>query len=808
MAEFISVAWKICFVLEIRMAIKSKTKASIENNLPAEIDQIIARTGTGAEAVVPVLHAIQEKYHYLPVSALERICEITDITPAAISGVATFYTQFRHTPVGEHIIRVCCGTACHVKGADLVHDAFHRELHIPENGDTAPNGQFTLQRVACLGCCTLAPVVQIDSKTYGHVTPTGIPYILQDFLLSLQRKDEKHITPVPSEQKGEIRIGLGSCCVASGSGDVRKALEDTLAETGITITVKRVGCVGMCHRVPLLEVASPDKETVLYDKVQAADVKNIILRHFKAKSLAQRISNVTSRLLESMLDEDNSVNYSRHALHTRDPQVTVFLERQQHISTEYAGQIDPLDLEEYRLKGGFKALGKALSTSSADEIITQIKDSGLRGRGGAGFPTGEKWELAKRAKGDKKYIICNGDEGDPGAFMDRMILESYPYRVIEGMVIAAYAIGADQGYFYIRAEYPLALQRVGEAIARCEQMGLLGENILGSGFSLQLKIMAGAGAFVCGEETALIASIEGKRGMPHYRPPYPVEKGLWGHTTLVNNCETYATVPWIMRNGSQAFAALGTKKSKGTKVFSLAGKVARGGLIEVPMGITIREIVEEIGGGTESGKRFKAVQIGGPSGGCVPAELAHTRVDYEDLLNVGAMMGSGGLLVMDESDCMVDIARYFLSFTCGQSCGKCTCCRIGTRQMLNILDKLCAGQATEGDLDKLERLANITKRGSLCGLGKTAPNPVLSTLTYFREEYQAHLKGVCPAKRCKELIKYSITDDCIGCTICAQKCPVDAIPITPYEKHEIIQEKCTKCNTCYEVCPHQAVEII
>jgi NADH:ubiquinone oxidoreductase subunit F (NADH-binding)/NAD-dependent dihydropyrimidine dehydrogenase PreA subunit len=486
----------------------------------------------------------------------------------------------------------------------------------------------------------------------------------------------------------------------------------------------------------------------------------------------------------------------------------MFLDRQQHLATEFAGEIDPLDMAEYSRRDGFKALNQVLSNVSPLEVIDNIKESGLRGRGGAGFPTGQKWAIANQVKDDKKYIICNGDEGDPGAFMDRMILESYPFRVIEGMILAAYAIGAHEGYFYIRAEYPLAVQRVQNALKQCEEAGLLGENIMNSSFSLSLKIVQGAGAFVCGEETALIASIEGKRGMPRFRPPYPVQKGLWGHSTLVNNCETYALVPWIIRNGSKAFGSLGTLTSKGTKVFSLAGKIKRGGLIEVPMGITIREIVNEIGGGIENGKHFKAVQIGGPSGGCVPATLSDTRVDYEDLSKVGAMMGSGGLLVLDETDCMVEISRYFLDFTCNQSCGKCTHCRIGTRRMLDILEKLCKGEGKKDDLVKLEELANQTKQGSLCGLGKTAPNPVLSTLTYFREEYEAHLEGICPAKNCKALIQYHITDDCIGCTICAQKCPADAIPVLPYQTHEIIQENCIKCDICRQVCPHDTVEII
>ena len=391
--------------------------------------------------------------------------------------------------------------------------------------------------------------------------------------------------------------------------------------------------------------------------------------------------------------------------------------------------------------------------------------------------------------------------------MDRMILESYPFRVIEGMVIAAFATGANRGKLYIRAEYPLAVQRVRAAIESCEKEGLLGDNILSSGFSLHLSIMEGAGAFVCGEETALLASIEGRRGMPRFRPPYPSQHGLWGHSTLVNNCETFATVPWILRNGAREFEKMGTVASKGTKVFSLAGKIARGGLIEVPMGITVRQIVEEIGGGIEGGKRFKAVQIGGPSGGCLPASLADTPVDYEALTEAGAMMGSGGLLVLDESDCMVDVARYFLAFTTNQSCGKCTYCRIGTRHMLEILERLCGGRGAEGDLEQLERLAQMTRQGSLCGLGRTAPNPVLSTLKYFRSEYQAHIEGHCPAKKCAALITYSITDDCIGCTLCAQKCPVEAIPLTPYQKHEIIEEKCIRCDTCAQVCPAGAVRI-
>ena len=442
-----------------------------------------------------------------------------------------------------------------------------------------------------------------------------------------------------------------------------------------------------------------------------------------------------------------------------------------------------------------------------EAVIEAVARSGLRGRGGAGFPTGAKWRLVRNAPGDDKRVVCNGDEGDPGAFMDRMLLESYPYRVIEGVAIAAYATGAREGCFYIRAEYPLAVARVRAALERCREEGLLGECILGSGFDLKLAIMEGAGAFVCGEETALLASIEGRRGMPRLRPPYPASRGLRGLPTLVNNVETYALVPWIIRKGPEAFAALGTARSAGTKVFALAGKVARGGLIEVPMGMTIRRIVEEIGGGVAPGRTFKAVQIGGPSGGCIPAALADTPVDYEALAEAGAIMGSGGMVVLDDTDCAVDIARYFLEFTQNQSCGRCTFCRIGTRRMLETLTRLCEGRGAAADLDELEELAGLVKRGSLCGLGKTAPNPVLTTLRYFRAEYEAHIAGRCPAGKCKALITYSITDDCIGCTRCAQRCPAGAIPMRPHEKHTIDPAACVRCGTCLSVCPVKAVKV-
>ncbi len=771
-----------------------------------KVDSIIAEKGSGKQSLIPILQAVQREFNYLPEEALRRVSETTAIKPAEIIGVASFYSQFRLAPVGEHIIRVCVGTACHVKGASQVYDALRREFKLKDGQHTDITRKYTIEKVSCLGCCTLAPVVQIDQVTYGHISSDKASEIIKDFEKQKDKKGKKLFRNSDgTEIQGEIRIGLGSCCVASGSSEIKDAVEHTINKTNLQVKLKSVGCVGMCHQVPLVEIVPVKGEPTLYSKVKPEDIKSIVASHFQPSGHFSRLKNKFINAIENIQTDQKWDGIERYELDIREKHVSSFLGKQFPIATEFRGLINPLDIEEYIHRGGFQSLKKVFNEFTPTQVIEKIKSSGIRGRGGAGFPTGIKWELVAKQSSPVKYLICNGDEGDPGAFMDRMLLESYPYRIIEGMIIAAYAVNACEGYFYIRAEYPLAVKRIRAALEFCLENNLIGNNILGSGFNFNVKIYEGAGAFVCGEETALIQSIEGNRGFPYLRPPFPAEKGLFGLPTLVNNTETLAQISYIMRDNVDRFTRIGTEKSKGTKVFALAGKVARGGLIEVPMGMTIKQVVEEIGGGIANGRTFKAVQIGGPSGGCIPASLENTPIDYESLTNLGAMMGSGGLIVLDDTDCMVDIARFFLSFTQDESCGKCTFCRVGTKRMLDMLDNLTQGKGKPGDLEELEKLADWTKKGSLCGLGRSAPNPVLSTLKYFRSEYEAHLNGICPTGKCTALINYSITDDCIGCTKCVQRCPVDAIPFKPHEKHVINAELCIKCDACRQVCPVDAV---
>ena len=579
----------------------------------------------------------------------------------------------------------------------------------------------------------------------------------------------------------EIRVGLATCGIAAGSQRVYDALASSLESSGLDIPLRRVGCIGMCYNEPLVDVVMDDDAVITYGNVGEADVGKIVDEHIRGATIVEELRVPTGS----------------------------FLSRQVRIVLENCGRIDPESLDAYREQGGYTGLASVLETMSRQDVIEMMTVSGLRGRGGGGFPTGLKWSLAEREQGPEKYIICNADEGDPGAFMDRSVLEGDPHRVLEGMAIAAFAIGAAYGIVYVRAEYPLAIARLERAIADARSAGLMGDKILGSDFSFDIKIKAGAGAFVCGEETALIASIEGRRGMPRRRPPYPSESGLWGKPTCINNVETLANVPWIVRHGAEAFAAYGVGKSRGTKVFALAGKIKNSGLIEVPMGMSIREIVFDIGGGILDDRPLKAVQMGGPSGGCIPAELADTPVDYEELKKTGAIVGSGGMIVLDDSSCMVDIARFFLDFTQKESCGKCTFCRIGTKRMLETLGKISNGDGTLEDLEALIDLSEKVKANSLCGLGQTAPNPVLTTARYFKDEYIAHIVDkACPAKVCKSLLRYEIEPEaCKDCKLCLKGCPTSAISQGNGAYQVIDPETCVQCGRCYQVCPFGAITI-
>lgn len=579
----------------------------------------------------------------------------------------------------------------------------------------------------------------------------------------------------------KIVVGQGSCGIASGAKKTATELEKLIADGGYNVPVKKTGCVGNCYLEPIVDV---------YEDGGNLEARYVQVTEDKAKAI------VDSHVAEGKVCEDLLISKVDEE----------FLSKQNRIVLRNAGVIDPENIDEYLATGGYEALRKVLENMTPEDVVEELKISGLRGRGGAGFPTWFKWNAAKDNRGAVKYMVCNADEGDPGAFMDRSVLEGDPHTLLEGMAIGGYTIGANEGVIYVRAEYPLAIERLEIAIEQAEKRGYLGKNILGTGFDFSVRIKAGAGAFVCGEETALIASLEGERGMPRLKPPFPAQKGYWQEPTNINNVETFANVPVIIGAGGAAFGAMGTDLSKGSKVFALAGKIKKGGLVEVPMGLPLKDIIFGIGDGIKNDKEFKAVQMGGPSGGCIPDSLIDTPVDYENITKTGAIVGSGGMIVMDEDTCMVDMARYFLDFTRKESCGKCNYCRIGTKRMLEILERITCGEGKDGDIELLIELAEKIKEGSMCGLGQTAPNPVLTTIRYFRHEYEDHIYNKhCTAHYCKSLIKYEITGDCIGCTKCAKNCPVSAISGKVKEKHDIDQSLCINCGKCEEVCKFGAV---
>lgn len=585
-----------------------------------------------------------------------------------------------------------------------------------------------------------------------------------------------------------ILVCRGTGCTSSKSPEIIENFRKIIDEKGIqNVRVIQTGCFGLCAKGPIVIIRPED---TFYAMVTPEDCREIIEKHIEKGEIVERLlCKDVDNTMVNRLDELN------------------FYKKQKRIALKNCGIIDPEQIDEYIAFDGYKALEQVLTSMSPDDVINEITESGLRGRGGAGFPTGKKWLFTKQAEGDQKYVVCNADEGDPGAFMDRSILEGDPHSVLEAMEIAGYSVGADKGYIYVRAEYPIAVQRLQVAIDQAREYGLLGKNIFGTDFSFDIEIRLGAGAFVCGEETALLESIEGRRGQPRVKPPYPANSGLWGKPTLINNVETYANITRIILNGAKWYASIGTEKSKGTKVFALGGNVNNIGLVEVPMGTTLREIVFDIGGGIPNGREFKAAQTGGPSGGCIPKEHLDTPIDYESLSSIGSMMGSGGLIVMDDSKCMVNISKFYLDFTVSESCGKCTPCRIGTKRMLEILDRMCEGKADEDDLYKLEKLALNIKKSAICGLGQTAPNPVLSTLKYFRDEYMEHIKyKKCRAGQCKALANIEINPEkCKGCGICKRNCPVNAITGEPRQPHKIDPDVCIKCGTCVDKCPFKAI---
>ena len=783
------------------------------------VHEIIDRYGGNPEMLIPMMQDIQTAEGYLPKEHLRTLAQELGVPLSRIYGVATFYASFRLQPKGEHTITLCMGTVCYLKGADKISAVIQEEFQVTPGG-TSPDGKFSFAPVNCLGACALAPVMVVDGEYFGGLSATSARDMLHKIAAGkqvvranakpAQSSGEKTVSVMTArlENAGDlaeycaqllaersaprpgVRVCIGTGCTAKGARQVLARFQESAAAEhgGVTVETKCTGCHGFCERGPIVVV---DPGNVFYQGVKPEDVPEIIVE-----------TALGGRLVERLLYQDGMPKPAR------SPDEIPFYQAQQRIVLAHNGVVDPTSIDDYIAAGGYAALAKVLAAMTPEAVIEEITRSGLRGRGGGGFLTGRKWRTARDTHGEPKYVIANGDEGDPGAFMDRSLMEGSPHSVLEGMIVGAYAIGSSQGYIYVRHEYPLAVEHLAMAMEAARELGLLGENILGSGFNFDIRINRGGGAFICGESTALMVSLEGRVGEPRAKYIHTVEAGFHGKPSLLNNVETWANVPPIILRGADWFASLGTAKSKGTKVFSLVGKVKNTGLVEVPMGMTLRQIIYQIGGGIRGDKPFKAVQTGGPSGGCIPAAHLDEPVDFDRLTELGSMMGSGGMIVMDADTCMVNIARYFLRFLKDESCGKCTPCREGIAQMLHILDGIAGGKGQPGDIERLEELAVLLEDTALCALGKTAANPVLSTLRYFRDEYRTHIEEKhCPAKECRGLFRYKIeTEACTGCGVCRKKCPVEAIAGEKKQPHLIDWDKCTSCGACFDVCRFGAVK--